>query len=108
MTNPVIENVRRSLGRTAQAPLGLRPAIYESRQPESVAGHVDRRRRDPSVEEGRLHRDPRRHPSLVQRGAAVGQLLLRQSREAVKTLVGLGLRRQIHRRATMRLHFTAR
>jgi L-lactate dehydrogenase complex protein LldG len=36
MTNPVIDNIRRSLGRTAQTPLSLRPAIYESRQPESV------------------------------------------------------------------------
>lgn len=35
MTNPVIENIRRSLGRTAQSPLSLRPAIYESRKPES-------------------------------------------------------------------------
>ena len=33
MTNPVIENIRRSLGRTAQTPLDPRPAIYESRQP---------------------------------------------------------------------------
>jgi L-lactate dehydrogenase complex protein LldG len=36
MTNPVIENVRRSLGRTAQTPLSLRPAIYEARQPEEI------------------------------------------------------------------------
>ena len=42
MTNPVIENVRRSLGRTAQAPLGLRPAIHESRQPESVDSEIER------------------------------------------------------------------
>jgi L-lactate dehydrogenase complex protein LldG len=35
MTNPVIENVRRSLGRTAHSPLEPRPAIYESRRPES-------------------------------------------------------------------------
>ena len=42
MTNPVIENVRRALGRTAQAPLGLRPAIYESRQPESVDSEIER------------------------------------------------------------------
>jgi L-lactate dehydrogenase complex protein LldG len=33
MTNPVIENVRRSLGRTAQSPLGPRPVIYKSRPP---------------------------------------------------------------------------
>ena len=38
MTNPVIENIRRSLGRTAQPlspPRSPRPAIYESRQVES-------------------------------------------------------------------------
>ena len=34
MTNPVIENIRRSLGRTAQAPLSLRPEIFQPRQPE--------------------------------------------------------------------------
>jgi L-lactate dehydrogenase complex protein LldG len=32
MSNPVIDNIRRSLGRTAQTPLGSRPAIYQSRQ----------------------------------------------------------------------------
>jgi L-lactate dehydrogenase complex protein LldG len=42
MTNPVVENVRRSLGRTAQAPLGSRPAIYESRQPVSMDAEVER------------------------------------------------------------------
>jgi L-lactate dehydrogenase complex protein LldG len=42
MTNPVIENVRRSLGRTAQlssqhgTPLDPRPAIYPSRPPEAL------------------------------------------------------------------------
>ena len=36
MTNPVIENIRRSLGRTAQSELAPRPAIYESRLPEST------------------------------------------------------------------------
>ena len=36
MTNPVIENVRRSLGRTAQSTLAPRPVIYESRLPESI------------------------------------------------------------------------
>ena len=41
MTNPVIENIRRSLGRTNQTPLGLRPAIYESRQPESVDSEIE-------------------------------------------------------------------
>jgi L-lactate dehydrogenase complex protein LldG len=42
MTNPVIENVRRSLWRTAQTPLGLRPAIYESRHPESLDSETGR------------------------------------------------------------------
>lgn len=48
MTNPVIENVRRSLGRTAQIsspqenPLEPRPAIYESRQPISMQAEVER------------------------------------------------------------------
>jgi L-lactate dehydrogenase complex protein LldG len=42
MTNPIIENVRRSLGRTDQTPLGLRPAIYESRKPESVDSEIVR------------------------------------------------------------------
>lgn len=41
MTNPVIENIRRSLGRTAQAPLSPRPAIYESRQPESPDSEIE-------------------------------------------------------------------
>jgi L-lactate dehydrogenase complex protein LldG len=36
MTNPVVENVRRSLGRTAQSPLGPRPVIYKSRLSEST------------------------------------------------------------------------
>ncbi len=31
MTNPIIENIRRSLGRTAQVPLPPRPAIYSPR-----------------------------------------------------------------------------
>ena len=42
MTNPIIENIRRSLGRTDQTPLSLRPAIYESRQPESVDSEITR------------------------------------------------------------------
>jgi len=41
MTNPVIENVRRSLGRTAQTPLSPRPIIYESRLPESIDSEID-------------------------------------------------------------------
>jgi L-lactate dehydrogenase complex protein LldG len=36
MTHPVLDNIRRSLGRTEQTPLSPRPAIYESRQPGSV------------------------------------------------------------------------
>ncbi len=42
MTNPVIENIRRSLGRTAQTPLDPRPAIYESRPPESLDSESER------------------------------------------------------------------
>ena len=42
MTNPVIENIRRSLGHTPQTPLSLSPAIYESRLPESVASEIER------------------------------------------------------------------
>ncbi len=40
MTNPVIDNIRRSLGRTAQDPIGPRPAIYASRQAESLASET--------------------------------------------------------------------
>lgn len=36
MTNPVIENIRRSLGRTARSPLSPRPAISAPRQPGPV------------------------------------------------------------------------
>ena len=42
MTNPVIDNIRRSLGRTARAPLRPRPAIYGTRLPESLDSEVDR------------------------------------------------------------------
>ena len=42
MTNPVIENIRRSLGRTDLTPLSLRPAIYEPRHPESVDSEIAR------------------------------------------------------------------
>jgi len=42
MTNPVIENIRRSLGCTDQIPLSLRPAIYKSRLPESVDSEIER------------------------------------------------------------------
>jgi L-lactate dehydrogenase complex protein LldG len=48
MSNPVIDNIRRSLGRGAQisspegAPLSLRPAIYEPRLPESVDSEIER------------------------------------------------------------------
>ena len=47
MTNPVIENIRRALGRTAQissphrTPPSPRPAIYEARLPESLDSEVD-------------------------------------------------------------------
>jgi L-lactate dehydrogenase complex protein LldG len=42
MTNPVIENIRRSLGRTSQAPLSQRPAIYGARQAEAVESEIAR------------------------------------------------------------------
>ena len=41
MTNPVIENIRRSLGRTSQSPLSPRPVIYGSRQPEAVQQEIE-------------------------------------------------------------------
>jgi L-lactate dehydrogenase complex protein LldG len=36
MTNPVIENIRRSLGRGAQAPIPPRPSIFAPRQAETI------------------------------------------------------------------------
>ena len=42
MSNPVIDNIRRSLGRTAQTPLKPRPAIYASRQTESLESEAER------------------------------------------------------------------
>lgn len=41
MTNPVIENVLRSLGRTAETPLSSLPPMYESRQPESTDSEIE-------------------------------------------------------------------
>jgi L-lactate dehydrogenase complex protein LldG len=41
MTNPVIDNIRRSLGRTVQTPPSPPPAIYASRLPESLAGELE-------------------------------------------------------------------
>jgi L-lactate dehydrogenase complex protein LldG len=41
MINPVIANVRRSLGRTSQTPLSPRPAIYPPRLPESVDSEIE-------------------------------------------------------------------
>ena len=42
MTNPVLENIRRSLGRTARTPLSPRPAIYKPRLPESLDSEIER------------------------------------------------------------------
>ena len=42
MTNPIIENIRLSLGHTDRTPIDLRPAIYESRQAESLKSEVER------------------------------------------------------------------
>jgi L-lactate dehydrogenase complex protein LldG len=41
MNNPVIDNIRRSLGRTVQSPIKSRPAIYASRQPEALESEVE-------------------------------------------------------------------
>lgn len=40
MSNPVIDNIRRSLGRTEQTPLSLRPVIYAARQAESADSEI--------------------------------------------------------------------
>jgi L-lactate utilization protein LutC len=42
MTNPVLENIRRALGRPAQSHVRLRPDIYEPRLPESVDSEITR------------------------------------------------------------------
>lgn len=42
MSNPVLDNIRRSLGRTAQSPLKPRPAIYASRDADVVDSEVER------------------------------------------------------------------
>jgi len=42
MTNPVIDSIRRSLGRTAQSSLSMRPAIYKPRLPESADSESER------------------------------------------------------------------
>jgi L-lactate dehydrogenase complex protein LldG len=41
MTNPVIENIRRSLGRSEPTMPGPRPAIPEARQPESTDREIE-------------------------------------------------------------------
>jgi L-lactate dehydrogenase complex protein LldG len=41
MTNPVIENVRRSLGRTPRMPLGPRPAVYAPRRPGGLDSEIE-------------------------------------------------------------------
>ena len=41
MTNPVIENIRHSLGRTTQSSLSPRPTIYESRQAEANDSEIE-------------------------------------------------------------------
>ncbi|HJR81690.1 MAG TPA: LUD domain-containing protein [Anaerolineales bacterium] len=41
MTNPVIESIRRSLGRTVETPLSPRPALSASRQRESVDSEIE-------------------------------------------------------------------
>lgn len=41
MTNPVLDNIRRSLGRTEQTPLSPRPAIYPSRPAETIDSDIE-------------------------------------------------------------------
>lgn len=41
MTNPVIENIRRSLGRTVQSSLKPRPELHEPRQPDSIDSEIE-------------------------------------------------------------------
>jgi len=47
MTNPILDNIRHSLGRTDQisspqgTPLSLRPTIYEPRRPESLDSEIE-------------------------------------------------------------------
>ena len=42
MTNAMLDNIRRALGRTAQTPLSLRPEILKPRLPESVDSETER------------------------------------------------------------------
>ena len=42
MTNPVLDNIRRSLGRTVQSPISLRPDILKPRLPESLDSEAER------------------------------------------------------------------
>jgi L-lactate dehydrogenase complex protein LldG len=42
MTDPVIDNIRRSLGRTPRTPISQRPAIYEARHADSVEAETER------------------------------------------------------------------
>ena len=41
MTNPVVENIRRSLGRTIETPLTERPPIHEARRAESIDAEIE-------------------------------------------------------------------
>jgi len=40
-TNPVLENIRKALGRDAQTPIGQRPAIYPARTPKSLDAEIE-------------------------------------------------------------------
>lgn len=42
MTNPIIENIRQSLGRTVHSPIEPRPAIYPPRQAETLDSEAER------------------------------------------------------------------
>ena len=41
MSNSIIDNIRKSLGRTGQSPLSLRPEIYTPRLPKSMDSEID-------------------------------------------------------------------
>jgi L-lactate dehydrogenase complex protein LldG len=70
MSNPVIENVRNSLGRNAQSPLSPRPQILPARQPGPVEAEIEQ------------------FLGEIKKLSGVGQRLARQALgEALKNLV---------------------
>jgi L-lactate dehydrogenase complex protein LldG len=66
MSNPVLENVRRSLGRTSQTPLGPRPAVYPPRPPDARDAEIDRFLAEVTKLSGAAQRlDPSRMESAI-------------------------------------------